>query len=352
MAASQSQGKPRILTRISRLLAAFSPYAYVGPNVQKLKIVTNLVVGVAGGVASELIRKRRLNSRSDDEIEENIDSRLPYRKGWPILAPLPLETYHGDAASYFPNYEDHLTQIQLLLEIQRVQSKGINVVHRLPLAMNTTDETTATLFITVEGNQGDLFMAVRDIRKYLASQDIHVAIEIMDERAIWIKTHPILPSETEVINRWNTLRDSLTLYLDNRNVAWVSVTVLRRGLALQRDSCPPTIVISARDAANEKWWDDILPSIRNRCQPLLEVELVQEDKASCGPLDDATVAGSYLSMSHFDNRIHMGASCGPAETKGSGTMGAGVRLRKNGQEGIFGISNHRGIKSGILENGT
>lgn len=58
------------------------------------RIALDTYVGIiADGEASELIRKRRLNSRSDDEIEENIESRLPYRRGWPILAPLLPKTY-------------------------------------------------------------------------------------------------------------------------------------------------------------------------------------------------------------------------------------------------------------------
>lgn len=189
--------------------------------------------------ASELVKERRLNSRSNDEIEESIDSRLDFRRGWPILAPLPLKVVHGDAASYFPNCDKHLSQIQLLLELQRVQPQGINIVHRIPLGATKGDESTATLFITVKHwGAGNSYMAVRDIRKYLASQDIHVAIEIIDERAQLFKTYPILPSETEVLYHWSRVRDLVTKKLDDIEAKWVSIILLRRGLDFSRDSCP------------------------------------------------------------------------------------------------------------------
>jgi hypothetical protein len=66
--------------------------------------------------SSLFLDKRRLNRLSDDEIEENINSYLPFRRGWPTLAPLPLKIAHSDAASTFSNYDSHLCQIRLLLE--------------------------------------------------------------------------------------------------------------------------------------------------------------------------------------------------------------------------------------------
>ena len=198
-------------------------------------------------------------------------------------------------------------------------------------------------------------MAVRDIRKYLAAHDIHVAIEIIDERALWIKTYPILPSETVAVQRWSLLWDPLTRYLDKVKVEWVSVTVLHRGLDLSRDSCPPTVVISARDAANDKWWNEVLPEIRNHCRSHFEVELLHEDTSptALDPQEDARMAGSLLSISDFSSRIPMGGSCGPDSPKGSGTMGGRLRLRRNGQElGVFGLSNHHVVKSDLLEQGT
>lgn len=303
--------------------------------------------------ASELLKKRRLNSRSDDEIEENIDSRLDFRRGWPTLAPLPLKVVHGDAASYFPNYDKHLSQIQLLLELQRVQPQGINIVHRIPLGATNADESTATLFITVKQGAGNSYMAVRDIRKYLASHDIHVAIEIIDERAQLIKTYAILPSETEVLYHWSRVRDLVTKKLDDIKTKWVSVTLLRRGLDLSRDSCPPTVVISARDAANSKWWNEILPAIRNQCRPHFHVELVPEDNSIFDPQEDAKLAGSLLPISQFTSQVPMGGSCGPASTIGNGTMGGILRLRQPDQNlDVCGLSNNHVVESDLLINST
>jgi hypothetical protein len=42
----------------------------------------------------------------------------------------------------------------------------------------------AMLPIWTKADSGNMFMAVRDIRKSLARHGIHIAIEIIDERAI------------------------------------------------------------------------------------------------------------------------------------------------------------------------
>lgn len=318
--------------------------------------ITNVLPGLTSEPRrsiSDLVQKRRLNSRSDDEIEENIDSRLSYRKGWPILAPLPLRiVYDGGAISYFPNRAKHIPKIELLLQLQRVEPRSIDIVDRVPFAAAKTDESTATLLITAEPGTGNMFMAVRDIRKYLSSQDIHVAIELIDERAHWMRTYPVTSVEPATIESWKTMRNHVVDYLDESGIDWVSVNVLHRGLDMSKDLCPPTIVISARNAASSRWWDEILPNVRNMCRTQLEVELVREDEVAFDPYELAKNAGGTLNIDVFDKIIPMGASCGPVSSIGSGTIGGGVTLRRNGQDlGVFALSNHHVVKSELIANG-
>lgn len=192
-------------------------------------------------------------------------------------------------------------------------------------------------------------MAVRDIRKYLAAHDIHVAIEILDERAQRLKTYAILPTETDVLHHWSRVRDLAIRGLDDIGASWVSITLLRRGLDLTRDSCPPTVVISSRDAANPKWWDEVLPVIRNLSRPHFQVELVPEDDLIFDPQEDAKLAESTLPISQFAAQISMGGSCGPGNTRGSGTMGAMIRLCQHDQNlGVFGLSNNHVVESDLM----
>ncbi|PGG96002.1 hypothetical protein AJ80_09882 [Polytolypa hystricis UAMH7299] len=67
--------------------------------------------------ASEVARICRPMSLSDEEIEKHIDTRLPYRTGWPKLATLPLVTrFEKNLDSQFPN----ISKIEASLEEQRL----------------------------------------------------------------------------------------------------------------------------------------------------------------------------------------------------------------------------------------
>ncbi|EDN03154.1 predicted protein [Histoplasma mississippiense (nom. inval.)] len=157
---------------------------------------------------SEVARKRRLMSRSDEEIEDNIDIRIQYRTGWPKLAHLPLRTvYEGNPDAFFPDRQTHISQIITILRAQQIPISSISVVYRVPYGgdnSNKLDETTATLLVTTfpDGDYNS-FVAAREIRKYLNSHEIHVLIEIIDERALKPSVFPILPSDKELISIWN-----------------------------------------------------------------------------------------------------------------------------------------------------
>lgn len=283
----------------------------------------------------DLINERRLNSCSD-EIEENIDCRLSYRRGWPILAPLPLR-HEYDLQSYlFPDSGKHIGKIWSLLEGLKPRQTLICVVHRAPYQVTETRASSATIFAAISNpNVESRHVAVREIRKNLASQDIHVAIELIDEGAMFMKTYSILPSETLTIQHWKNLHDRVTDYLDD-NIPWISIDVLHRGLDRSREKCPATVVITAQDAADSRWWGEILPQLRSLCHPS-EVELVNGDGSSSAPELDRR----QLTINDFSSNIRLGGNCGLADTSGRGSLGGAIRLGRDGQEiGVFALSSH------------
>ncbi|KAK2751371.1 hypothetical protein FQN55_001108 [Onygenales sp. PD_40] len=75
-------------------------------------------------------------------------------------------------ASYAPNYEEHIA----ISEVHISNLKTI-ICHRLRYGRSVqTGETTVTLFVYTEPYSGNTYLAVLEIRKYLASKDINIIV--------------------------------------------------------------------------------------------------------------------------------------------------------------------------------
>ncbi|PGH12168.1 hypothetical protein AJ79_04462 [Helicocarpus griseus UAMH5409] len=178
-----------------------------------------------------------------------------------------------------------------------------------------------------------MYTITRDVRKDLASHNIHVTVEVIDVRGLSIRSFGILPSDLPTISAWNGhLQGTVIGYLDRINLEWTSLNVLHRGLGSTRDSCPRTLVICAKDAAEDRWWQEALPTLRNLCRPTLEVELVYYDD-------------------NIDSRPDIPDSswCKLRTDKCFGRWD--VRGCLEGQDlGTFALSNHHVIETEILKN--
>jgi hypothetical protein len=96
-----------------------------------------------------------------------------------------LQTFFSpEPLDYFPSKDHHFTRIRSWLQLQRVEATGISLVPSLAYGSMTKSMAGAMLPIWTKADSGNMFMAVRDIRKSLARHGIHIAIEIIDERAI------------------------------------------------------------------------------------------------------------------------------------------------------------------------
>jgi hypothetical protein len=67
-------------------------------------------------------KKRRWQSRSDEEITQELDQRqASYRRGWPMLPPLPLITILDGAKQAIGNNANmHLQSVNSILAAQRL----------------------------------------------------------------------------------------------------------------------------------------------------------------------------------------------------------------------------------------
>lgn len=197
-------------------------------------------------------------------IEEEIDSRLPARIGCPKLPVLPVETrqLHQAIDTYFPNFDYHVGNIGNVLAKYNIAQYGTRFVYRVNPGIDAADRYLTLVIISSfeDGCQDQWVKAVAEIRLSLVQSGIYWAIELIDfEMFYWWPPviQPILSTDRDLIEGWSKVLPDFLTTIENRN--WVAIDVLRRYSPLRRTE--PTVIISARDADNDTWWDTTLPAL-------------------------------------------------------------------------------------------
>lgn len=307
--------------------------------------------------AEMLMRKRRTMGLGDADIEHQIDTRIPYRTGWPKLPVLHTWTcMEGDPKKYIPEYDKVADKVRSILRKRNLNSRDIIACHRLPYGVESKEANiaTATLLIITDFDGGNYISATRDIRKYLASRNLHICIEILDRKTFKLKTFAILPSEKKLVERWgHGLRNDLIAILTHSGLKWTSISMFRRGYESTREKCPATIVIGAVDPSDAKWQEKIIPQIREKCKDDLAIEVTHQNRSSFVITEgEEHSAGRNLNPRHFVRKIKMGTSCGAHDVMESATFGGMIRLKKWKEDiGTFVLSTHNGLMSDCLEKG-
>ncbi|KAF2257189.1 hypothetical protein BU26DRAFT_513887 [Trematosphaeria pertusa] len=299
-----------------------------------------------------------------------IDSRLKYRVGSPMLPALPVVTWplHNVEAK-FPDRRTHLERIQGILDQNGITPKFTKVAYRWHPESELHDKyITITTWATYQPDSDVTWpTAVRQIREYLNQADIHHAIEIIDDvisanlRGFPVATdiyqwnEVLLPVICNLING----RQWTTLDMVYRKDAKASGNVRPRVPGNMRPTVPgnmrPTIVIGARDADEQYWWDEILPAIRQLpqvAQSNIQVELLYRSRFIAAARR-AVLGPDAISLQNAFNYgwIELGASCGNGER--TGTLGGSMRL-KNPDTGVelkFGITNHHVLANQLTGKG-
>lgn len=301
--------------------------------------------------------QRRNMGLSRAEIERQIDTRVPSRTAWPKLPALQLwSCLQGEPAKYVPNHSFHASQVRIMLGQRHIKAKSIILCHRIPYGSSAkdTDATTVTLHIVTQPNVNDITSLVCDIRRYLAENGDHIAIEVWDGRAANAHRFPILPSDYDVINSWykGGLRDKILDVLDRARLGWVSLSVYRMGEDERRDRCPCCVVIGAVNPRNPSWDSSVMPKIRSLCPSNLNVNLIHQNYSSFVTNEgEDVVASRHLTQGQFRAVMHMGSSCGPDQEQSNGTLGGKVSLRQMDKDlGDFALTTHHAIMSQALAN--
>jgi hypothetical protein len=169
--------------------------------------------------------------------DSSIDTRLPYRIGYPKLPVLPVcrETPVGNREDYIPNFGSHARRIVELLKSHGVDCWYFELRHRfnygheysqnLPtivLLANFQPTSKETIY-----NHGWI-QGVKEIRQVLNAANIYNPVELIDSQAYSdaLYPSPVLSSDYEVIEESKAIMPNVLQTISKQD--WVSVDVLYR----------------------------------------------------------------------------------------------------------------------------
>ncbi|KAH8702832.1 hypothetical protein GQ44DRAFT_783603 [Phaeosphaeriaceae sp. PMI808] len=307
------------------------------------------LLGESSLAQRDRVKRRRKISRSDEEIEEEMDIILPYRQGWPRLPPLPVSNITNRARNMVNNPQAVIEEVEVLCGAQKVHPINIYFAFRVP-KVQQEGEDYHTLVVAADFTNTPIFRSlIIQIRKLLQQDSRHqeMFIEIIDHRAVHgLISFAIPPSEEYLLDIWQTVFDTVLEEIQRWKEQWITIEMLYRGIEHDAAKCPATVVITSPTAAADIWITAILPHIRERVMvlsPFLQIELL------CGSsLHIASRGVIPHSQIYHKQLVPMGFSIGQRDLEvHSGTAGGMVKL-SDGK--TYALTNHHVVRNDDLDN--
>jgi hypothetical protein len=175
---------------------------------------------------------------------------------------------------HIPNFSDRLNEIQDILAEHDIPQRGVFVAYRVNDGTDITNCETTLVIVSEykDGCQSNWVKAVSEIHGSLARHGIDQSIELIDERALGqLSVSPISSADRAVIKGWREVLPEVHALI--RNQEYVAIDVLNREFPSRE--MQPTVIISARDANDDIWWDEIIPALTQLLQAKgVEIDIV------------------------------------------------------------------------------
>ncbi|KAF2256195.1 hypothetical protein BU26DRAFT_412548 [Trematosphaeria pertusa] len=281
-----------------------------------------------------------------------LDTRLAYRVGSPLLPTLPLNTIWG-LHKESPRLYSMIPGIKLILKEHEVLVEYMDIVRRFHRGEQPQGRGLTLLVlsdVTIESQRQNCVRSVQAIKELLIREELDIALEIIDGGAEkGLMSYPITTSQRDIIAAWKPFQATVLEKIAAR--AWISIDVLHRSLRETDTPQSPTIVISAADADDEAWWNDILPTLFREAPSNFSVELVFQNsifstrgqgEPKPTKADGQRVLSSCITGAAYERHVQMGSSIGRTGQDGTGTLGAHIILKEkeSGRRVELGLSNH------------
>jgi hypothetical protein len=282
-------------------------------------------------------KERRIMSRSDQEIIDELDVRLPYRMGWPKPLPvLPVrQTPILGETEYAAKFSSVARGFQAILDAERIHGSP-RLVFRHSYEEKVPSEEDVTILVDCKVGAISWLNPLKEARKLLARHEIHFRVEFLDSDIPSRFNHAISPNDP-IASEWK-LHNRARVLSVVEEADWQTVNVFRRGNSHEPSECPLTLLITAYDTHEDYWWDHLMPNIEKFWRHKVELN------AATNIL--STDQGSVLKS------LSMGSSIGVKGATESGTLGGSLTLRwNNGDKAAVGLTNHHVVANHLINIG-
>ncbi|KAF2736918.1 hypothetical protein EJ04DRAFT_550919 [Polyplosphaeria fusca] len=268
-----------------------------------------------------------------------IDDRLAYRIGCPLLPALPVQTKPSDCQAL-----KHIPRKTIDRILARIGPCEFELVHRFHRGQEPSDDNVTFLVLASyrRGYESRWKDAVHRLRAVMP-RNSKITVEIVDKQVTRHLPPPkeIRSNQSDILEISQRLLPTITSIISQHQ--WITVDILNWYLP-PYSSYHPTVVISARDTLDDLWWSTTLPKIRRIIKETgssLEVVLLFLDclDISATPLTGYQPADTFLKEHFYDKEFAPGTSCGLMGSNTSGTLGGFVVVEKGGEQIQLGLTN-------------
>ncbi|PSN64905.1 hypothetical protein BS50DRAFT_635746 [Corynespora cassiicola Philippines] len=293
---------------------------------------------------------------------DSIDLRVPGRVGCPILPPFPVENrfdrskeldpdkfleINGSVYDVLKNYSESIVNGYSIFSSFRV-NPGV-----------AADPDHLTLVIVANSKyedkyEADWVEAVKKIRKVLQDEyELNWNVELIAKQLVYdvVKSFLIPETEHDLIQGWNKARPDFVAKIEEHD--WIKVDVMNRGY--NQHEARPTIVVSARDAGSDVWWNSTLPALHqvlktHNLPPNVQIELRFLQGLSLMATDGQGTEPSFQVRENFyEDDMDMGTSCSTSQSNASGTLGGRIQLKTKSSVLDLGLTAYHVLKDGFCE---
>jgi hypothetical protein len=223
---------------------------------------------------------------------DDIDSRLTYRLGWPLLPILPVVTTYENVPKVLSPTSQHIAKFRNILQTHKVPFDKMLVAHRTnPDTQMSKSTLTLCVLITppmsyVSGkaqhinSDSNILKALRALRTYILASSLTLRIELIDTRAFYgLYTLPILATEQSLTSFIKKKKHGIVQVLKECGAEVTSVDFYYRGLGKTRDQCRPTVVVGVLEPNRRVWWEVVMPKLRVKVGDRLAVEVCFRERS-------------------------------------------------------------------------
>jgi len=205
--------------------------------------------------------------------DDDLDTRLPYRHGWPLLPSLPVCTSTMHVPKVLSKSSNHMAAFTTILHTHNLPVHALSTTHRFHAGTPLSKQTLTLLIASHVSSAATWGPAIRALRSYVREHSLTLRIEVIDHRVVsGVFTLPVMPYDA-LAPFMARKKHGIVALLDASGMPWTSLEYFYRGLEPSRVECSATVLIGV-PGPEERGWAGVREKVLEKVGGRLAVEIV------------------------------------------------------------------------------